>query len=69
MKKSVGIITLNDNNNFGNRLQNYAVQVVLNRLGLEAYSIENYPYMNFRKKYFIRKDIIRIYDFLTWIMF
>ena len=55
MKKSVGIITLNDNNNFGNRLQNYAVQVVLNRLGLEAYSIENYPYMNSRKKYFIRK--------------
>lgn len=55
MNKSVGIITLNDNNNYGNRLQNYAVQMILNRLGVESYSIENYPYMNSRKKYFLRK--------------
>ena len=55
MKKSAGIITLNDNNNYGNRLQNYAVQVVINRLGIESYTIENYPYMNSKKKYFLRK--------------
>lgn len=46
---------MNDNNNYGNRLQNYAVQVILNRLGFESYSIENYPYINSRKKYFLRK--------------
>lgn len=55
MKKSVGIITLNDNNNYGNRLQNYAVQVAITRLGIESYTIENYPYMNSKKKYFLRK--------------
>lgn len=55
MNKAIGVITINDNNNYGNRLQNYAVQVILNRLGVESYSIENYPYMNSRKKYFLRK--------------
>ena len=25
----IGVITINDNNNYGNRLQNYAVQEVL----------------------------------------
>lgn len=46
---------MNDNNNYGNRLQNYAVQVAINKLGIESYTIENYPYMNSRKKYFLRK--------------
>ena len=30
--KKIGIITINDYNNYGNRLQNYAVQEVLKSL-------------------------------------
>ncbi len=41
MKKRVGIITLNGGNNYGNVLQNYAVQSVIEELGLEAETIIN----------------------------
>ncbi len=34
--KKIGIITIVDNNNYGNRLQNYAVTKVYERLGFEA---------------------------------
>ena len=37
----IGIITINDNDNYGNRLQNYAVQQVLNKRGHEAITILN----------------------------
>lgn len=43
MKKSVGIVTMYSNNpNYGNRLQNYAVQAVLEKMGFSTvtYSIE-----------------------------
>lgn len=53
--KKVGIITLNDNNNYGNRLQNYAVQTVLNSLGNISYNIENYRHTNIKDKYFLRR--------------
>lgn len=36
--KSVAIITINDNNNYGNRLQNYAVQQTIKKIG--NYNIE-----------------------------
>lgn len=36
MKKRIGIITLNGYKNFGNRLQNYALQKVLEDLGIES---------------------------------
>lgn len=39
--KKVGIITLNDNNNYGNRLQNLASQYILENLGFEAETIIN----------------------------
>lgn len=39
--KKIGILTLTDNNNYGNRLQNYAVQKVLNNLGFQTESIIN----------------------------
>ena len=39
--KKVGIITLNDNNNYGNRLQNYAVQELLSEKGFQVETIKN----------------------------
>lgn len=50
--KKVGIITINDNANIGNRLQNYAVQELLYEMGMEAFTIYNY------NKYFKNKIII-----------
>lgn len=41
MKKKVGIVTINDNDNYGNRLQNYATQTVLESLGINAITIKN----------------------------
>ena len=36
-KKRIGIVTItNDGYNFGNRLQNYALQTVLQRMGFEV---------------------------------
>lgn len=40
-KTKVGIITLTDSNNYGNVLQNYAVQETLSALGAEAQTIRN----------------------------
>ena len=37
----IGIITINDLNNYGNRLQNYAVSKVLTNMGIENESIKN----------------------------
>lgn len=39
----IGIITINDNNNYGNRLQNYATQEVLRSLGGEVETVVNIP--------------------------
>lgn len=41
MKKKIGIITLFGYHNYGNRLQNYAVQHILEKLGFEVESIKN----------------------------
>ena len=40
----IGIVTIIDYINYGNRLQNYAVQKVLNNMGFETESIQNIPY-------------------------
>ena len=39
----VGIITINDNNNYGNRLQNYAVQEFMKKEKNECYTLKNIP--------------------------
>lgn len=41
MKKKVGILTINDYDNYGNRLQNYAVQEVLSFFGFDVVTIVN----------------------------
>lgn len=39
--QKVGIITIYDENNYGNRLQNYAVQTVLEKMGFETQTLRN----------------------------
>lgn len=39
--KKVGIVTIYDNENFGNRLQNYATQETLKKLGVEPITLKN----------------------------
>lgn len=39
--KKVGIVTITDYNNYGNRLQNYATQQVIEKMGYSAESIKN----------------------------
>lgn len=43
MKKKIGIITIIDYNNYGNRLQNYAVQEILKKYEFEVETILNEP--------------------------
>ena len=40
MKQKIGIITIPDYNNYGNRLQNYAVKTVFNKLGFSVSTLE-----------------------------
>lgn len=68
MDNKVGIVTIIDNNNYGNRLQNYAVQTILNHFGLKNESINNSVVLNKKEKYILRrikylgKDIYNSYD-------
>ena len=42
--KKIGIITINDPINYGNRLQNYAMQIFLEKLGYDVKTIPNRAY-------------------------
>lgn len=44
--KKIGIITIYDENNYGNRLQNYAVQEVLKSMNFEVETIKNTNIVN-----------------------
>lgn len=58
--KKVGIVTIIDNNNYGNRLQNYAVQESLKKLNkYEVETIKNEPRLN--------SKISKFKYFLKWI--
>ena len=50
----IGIITINDDNNYGNRLQNFAIQEVMRKLGIDVVTIKNNPILN-KKKIFLIK--------------
>ena len=68
MKRKVAILTINDDTNYGNRLQNFAVQEVLKKHNLDCWTIRNeigkygiYFYIQKIKdfiKIFIKKDKI-----------
>lgn len=63
----IGIITINDNNNYGNRLQNYALQETIKKMGIEVETIKNISTLNSNKNYILRcfKYIkIRTFDYL-----
>ncbi|HAT4243749.1 polysaccharide pyruvyl transferase family protein [Clostridium perfringens] len=51
----IGIVTIIDNNNYGNRLQNYAVQEILKKKGFIVETLKNNEFSNFRKNYLLRK--------------
>lgn len=56
--KKIGIITLNGNNNYGNRLQNYALRKVLTDLNMDVYTI-----------WFLKDNKFFLKDFIKKIMF
>ena len=47
----IGIITINDNNNCGNRLQNYALQETLKKYCDKVQTIKNEPFLNWNHNY------------------
>lgn len=51
----IGIVTIIGNNNYGNRLQNYALQEVLKKQGYDVETVLNEPVFNFKHKYWLRK--------------
>lgn len=53
-KKCVGIVTIIDKNNYGNRLQNYAVQTIVRKMGYDVWTLLNDPFSNIKKLYFLR---------------
>ena len=55
----VGIVTITELDNFGNRLQNYALQEILKSLGCDVETIPNYITYKYRKskKYQLREFI------------
>lgn len=48
---NIGLITIIDDNNYGNRLQNYAVQIVLNKFNLKCETVKNTPLFNTKNKF------------------
>ena len=59
----VGIITIVDNNNYGNRLQSYAVQKILKKMGIESETIYYGNGLNIKQKSYFKifKNILKEY--------
>lgn len=56
----IGIITIMDNTNYGNRLQNYALQVFLKSLGHDVVTLRNENFTELKYRRFVSvKDKIR----------
>ncbi len=52
---NVGIVTITDKDNYGNRLQNYALQKYCEKNErTKTYTLENYSYSNSKRFYFLR---------------
>ena len=64
MKKDrVGIITIVGYENYGNQLQNYAVQKTIEDLGYEAITLKNHHIINTKDKFIIRIPKFFIYKY------
>ena len=65
--KKIGIITIIDNENCGNRLQNYALQEYLKRMGFEVTTLKNDKLLNSKEKFninclkYIKKKVTNYY--------
>lgn len=68
--KKVGIVTIIDNNNYGNRLQNYALSTYLNKLGVRAITLKNEKFFNHKATlnqkivYFLKYIKFKIYNII-----
>lgn len=57
----IGIVTINDYNNYGNRLQNYATQEILKKLyNCEAITIRNDNLLNYKSSNKFKYDLKKI---------
>ncbi len=56
--KKIGIITIQDNYNLGNRLQNYAMQEIIKRNSFFVCSLKNTPRLNKKKSFFYEKVFV-----------
>ena len=65
--KKIGIITIIDCNNYGNRLQSYALQCILKKYSNMVYQIPNYSFLNEKKHYYMRlfKNILNLKGYST----
>lgn len=61
--KKIGVVTIIDNNNYGNRLQNYAVQETLKKLGTYPVTIKNNGRTNWIENK-IKNDLKKIKNFI-----
>ena len=65
----VGILTINDNDNYGNRLQNYAVQEFLKKQKVEVETVRNEVGVPLEKTsiyhHFFRRTIRKINRIIT----
>lgn len=52
--KNIGIVTINDNDNYGNRLQNYAIQYILEKNKVKSITIKNNPTLNYKNLFLLR---------------
>lgn len=65
--KKIGIVTINDNSNYGNRLQNYALEKLIRKQNFDVETIKNKSvYNNLYKKNNIYYKLI-IKNFFIWI--
>lgn len=55
--KKIAIITMNGNNNYGNKLQHYAVQETLKKYGFEVSTL---AFWNYNKYEFLLKNFVKI---------
>ena len=57
--KKIGIVTIIDNNNYGNRLQNYAVQEKIKKYNFSAVTLKNSRWKNNKHKKII--EVLKYY--------
>lgn len=62
--KKVGIITLTDYNNYGNRLQNYALQETIKKMNIEVITVKNYSSKHYISIVQIKKQMDLYVEYL-----